>query len=635
MAGTVVVISVMAEKSLREIDIRALTASGQYFPSPEHWEDEMIYFLLVDRFSDGRENLYRDRDGNLVTNGATAPFTAADNGSAVRTADDAAAWREAGTGFTGGTLAGIESKLGYLKRLGVSVLWVSPIFKQVAADNTYHGYGIQHFLDVDPNFGTRQQLRRLVDTAHSMGIRVILDVILNHSGDVFRYQRDNPSWTGEKLAVRGFRDRKGEPSLPFGALDPDIRLDATPGAFPDGAIWPAEFQSADSFTREGHINNFDFFPEFADGDFFGLKDLHHGERRIMNNVDLIDAYTPSPTLLHLCEVYKFWIAFADLDGFRLDTVKHMDPGAARLFASVMHEFAEALGKDHFYIIGEITGGREFAVDRLEVTGLDAALGIADERAKMIAVVKGEANPAEYFDIFRNSLLVRKDSHVWFRDKVVTSVDDHDHVDQGGQKHRFAAGGFGKLTLAVMGLNATTLGIPCIYYGTEQLFDGEGSGDGGDRYIRESMFGGPFGAFRSHGRHFFLEDETVYRELGKIHRLRREQLPLRRGRQFLRQISGNGTDFGFPERMGGGAIRSLVAWSRIFDDRELICAINTDPDRETRAFVTIDNDLHAAGSQLTRLYSTNGAEIGQKLTVEARNGKAVSLNVPAAGFVVLG
>ena len=130
----------MAEKSLSEIDIRALAAIGPYFPSPEHWEDEMIYFLLVDRFSDGRENLYRDRNGNLVTNGATAPFTAADNGNAVRTSDDAAAWREAGNRFTGGTLAGIESKLGYFKRLGVTVLWVSPIFKQVAADNSYHGY---------------------------------------------------------------------------------------------------------------------------------------------------------------------------------------------------------------------------------------------------------------------------------------------------------------------------------------------------------------------------------------------------------------------------------------------------------------------------------------------------------------
>src|SRR5205085_5948374 len=137
------------------------------------------------------------------------------------------------------------------------------------------GYGIQDMLDVDAHFGTRVQLRRMVETAHSMGIRVILDVILNHSGDVFRYQHDNPSWTGEKFAVRGFRDSEGEPSLPFGALDPDSH----PGVFPDGAIWPAEFQSADHFTREGHINNFDFFPEFAGADFFGLKDLHHGEGR--------------------------------------------------------------------------------------------------------------------------------------------------------------------------------------------------------------------------------------------------------------------------------------------------------------------------------------------------------------------
>ncbi|MEO8373165.1 MAG: alpha-amylase, partial [Candidatus Solibacter sp.] len=238
--------------------------------------------------------------------------------------------------------------------------------------------------------------------------------------------------------------------------------------------------------------------------------------------------------------------------------------------------------------------------------------------------------------FRNSLLVRKDSHVWFRDKVVTSVDDHDHVDQGGQKHRFCAGGFEKLAVAVMALNATTLGIPCIYYGTEQSFDGEGGGDGGDRYIRESMFGGKFGAFRSHDRHFFREvGQPVYQELGKIHKLRAEQLPLRRGRQFLRQISGDGQNFGFPTRIGGGRIQSVVAWSRIFNEDELLCAINTDADADRSAFVTIDNDLHTAGNVLTCLYSTRAAEIGQKLSVESKNGKAVLLKVPAAGFVVYG
>jgi glycosidase len=325
---------------------------------------------------------------------------------------------------------------------------------------------------------------------------------------------------------------------------------------------------------------------------------------------------------------------ADIDGFRLDTVKHMDPGAARFFAGVIHEFAEAIGKDDFYIIGEITGGREFAFDRLEVTGLDAALGISDERTKMTGLVKGETDPAEYFDLFRNSLLVRKDSHVWFRDKVVTSVDDHDHVDQGSQKHRFCAGGFEKLALPVMALNATTLGIPCIYYGTEQIFDGEGGGDGSDRYIREAMFGGEFGAFRSRGRHFFNEDQPVYRQLAEIHKLRRDQLTLRRGRQFLRQISGDGVNFGFPEKMNG-RILSIVAWSRIFNDNELLCAINTDPDQDRTVFVTIDNDLHTAGDRLTCLYSTRPAEIGRTLLVEARNGKAVSLTAPSAGFVVCG
>ncbi|HXJ80221.1 MAG TPA: alpha-amylase family glycosyl hydrolase, partial [Candidatus Methylomirabilis sp.] len=586
------------------------------------------YFLMLDRFSDGREDRYRDLEGNLVTTGATPLFTAADNGNAVTTDANAARWREAGTRFVGGTLSGLETKLGYLKRLGVTAVWISPVFKQVPVDNSYHGYGIQDFLDVDPHFGTRDDLRRLVTSAHTLGIRVILDVILNHSGDVFAYDGGDPAWTGQKFAVRGFRDPQGAPGLPFGPVD----LNAHPAAFPDGAIWPFQFQTPDAFTREGQIQHFDDFPEFADGDFFSLKDLHHGERHMIGGMDHIDEYAVSPTLRHLCEVYKFWIAFADIDGFRLDTVKHMDPGAARFFASVIHEFAQALGKDDFYIIGEITGGREFAFDRLETTGLDAALGISDERVKMTGLVKGEVGPTDYFDLFRNSFQVGKGSHTWFRNKIVTSVDDHDHVDQGAQKHRFCAGGFAKLALPALALNATTLGIPCIYYGTEQCLDGEGGGDSADRYIREAMFGGEFGAFRSRHRHVFDESQPVYRELAKIHDLRHQSLPLRRGRQYLRQISGDGRDWGFPQRLGD-RMRSIVAWSRLFDDEEVLCAINTDPDSAATAFVTVDDDLHAAGSQLTCLYSIDATEIGRTVTVEPRNGKAISLTVPPAGFVV--
>src|SRR5262249_56127987 len=167
----------------------------------------------------------------------------------------------------------------------------------------------------------------------------------------------------------------------------------------------------------------------------------------------------------------------------------------------------------------------------------------EEPVKMTGLVKGEINPNEYFDLFRNSLLVRKESHVWFRDKIVTSVDDHDHVDQGSQKHRFCAGGFDKFALAVLALNATTLGIPCIYYGTEQRLDGEGGGDVSDRYIREAMFGGEFGAFRSRGRHVFDENQRVYRELANVHELPRTQLPFQPGTQFLRPISATSAPFG--------------------------------------------------------------------------------------------
>src|SRR4051794_3973221 len=101
----------MSEQSLREIDLDALTANRSFFRSPQHWEDEVIYFLMADRFSDGHEKGYRDNQGRVVATGTTPPFTAADNGNAIRTPEEAAAWREAGTTFVGGTLTGIESKL--------------------------------------------------------------------------------------------------------------------------------------------------------------------------------------------------------------------------------------------------------------------------------------------------------------------------------------------------------------------------------------------------------------------------------------------------------------------------------------------------------------------------------------------
>ena len=616
----------MSERRLTDLNIVGLR-NRDFFPSPNAWEDEVLYFLMLDRFSDGQETNYRGNDGGVVNTGSTPLFQPADTGSAQRTEEDARRWRESGGRFVGGTLKGLRSKIGYLERLGATAIWVSPVFKQVAFKETYHGYGIQNFLDVDPRFGSREDLKDMVRTAHEHGIRVILDIILNHTGDVFAYDPDrypvadgfDSRWDSGLYRVAGFRDQHGEPRLPFGRLN----VDADSEAWPDGAVWPAEFQDPAVFTRKGRIDNWDYDPEFLEGDFFDLKNvtLGHGT---------VDHYTPSPALVHLSKVYQFWIAYADVDGFRVDTVKHMDLGATRYFTSVIHEFAESLGKERFYLIGEITGGRERAYRTLELTGLDAALGIDDIPDKLEYVVKGYRDPAAYFDLFRNSLLVQKESHVWFKNAVVTLYDDHDQVRKGEQKARFCADREGPaLALNVLALNALTLGIPCIYYGSEQLFDGHG---GNDRYIREAMFGGEFGAFGSRKRHFFDESGPLYRELAKILALRREKIALRRGRQYLRAISGDGVDFGLP-RMLGGQIRSVVPWSRIFVDHEILLAINTDAADARTAWVTIDSGLHVENDALTCVYSTDPAQIGQTVKVEARNGKAVRITVPAAGFVM--
>ena len=624
----------MVERSLQELDLNALT-DRSFTPSPAAWEDQVLYFLMLDRFSDGNEKDFIDNDGGPALNGATPRYQDGDAGNAVQTDADAARWREAGAKWVGGTLKGLTSKIGYLQRMGVTAVWVSPIFKQVAYQATYHGYGIQNFLEVDSNFGTRQDLREMVATAHRHGIYVILDIILNHSGDVFSYNPDrywtqdagngqwylDARWDGNPYAVAGFHDPAGQPQLPFETNGPLNQ----PDAWPDGAIWPQEFQKPGTFTAKGRINNWDYEPEFLDGDFFDLKDLHLGAGGV-------DDYVPSPAFWSLCQVYKFWIAYADIDGFRVDTVKHMDPGAARFFASVMHEFTQRIGKENFYLIGEITGGRDRAFTTLEITGMNAALGIDDIPDRLEYLVKGYRNPDDYFSLFRNSELVNKESHIWFRNKVVTLFDDHDQVRKGNQKARFCAGSqdWPKLLINVLALNATTLGIPCIYYGSEQGFDGQGDND---RYIREAMFGGEFGAFRTRQRHFFNEDQPVYRELAKILALRKEKIALRRGRQYLREISGDGQNFGYPVMLGGRML-SVVPWSRSFDDQNLLLALNTDPNQSRSAWVDLDANNYPAEVQLQCLYSTDPAQIGRRLSVQVSPGRSVvKLDVPAAGFVI--
>ena len=172
------------EKSLLELDFASLTRRT-FTPSPAAWEDQVLYFLLLDRFSDGKEkDGYRDIAGRPVPGGVTPLYRPEDAGRV-----DYDTWFRAGGGWQGGTLQGLRSKLGYLRRLGITALWVSPPFRQVAFEPSYHGYGIQNFLDVDPHFGTREEFRDFVQAAHEQGIYVILDIVAHHTGNVFSLRR--------------------------------------------------------------------------------------------------------------------------------------------------------------------------------------------------------------------------------------------------------------------------------------------------------------------------------------------------------------------------------------------------------------------------------------------------------------
>ncbi|MCI0461061.1 MAG: hypothetical protein L0Z62_29280 [Gemmataceae bacterium] len=624
------------EKSLLELDFASLTRRT-FTPSPAAWEDQVLYFLLLDRFSDGKEQGgYRDNQGRPVRTGVTPLYRPEDPG---RVEYDA--WFRAGGDWQSGTLKGLTGKLGYLRRLGVTALWVSPVFRQVAFEPSYHGYGIQNFLDVDPHFGTRAEFREFVQAAHEQGIYVILDIIAHHTGNVFTYAPDrypthdpasgqwynDPRWDGRPYAVQGFNDRDGRPTLPFDAPDGD-RLEA---AWPDGAIWPREFQQPGLFLRKGHITNWDYYPEHAEGDMFALKTLDIWVQRAGQ------FRQASSALACLALVYCFWIAYADLDGFRIDAVKHMGEESLRAFCDVIREFSQSIGKERFLLVGEVAGGRQHAWEVVERTGLDAALGIDDVPGKLERMVTGHGDPADYFSLFRNWTLGEASGHRWYRNQVVTLVDDHDQIRKGGGKWRFCGDGrFRDLAFNVMAAQLTTMGIPCLYYGSEQGFDSGGRPNGSDLVLRESMFGGRFGGLCTQGRHFFNEDGELYRALAALIDLRKKLLPLRRGRQILHQISADGVHFGEPRRLGD-RMRSLVAWSRLFADQELLVALSTDEAQPVTAYSTVAPIFRVEGDQFQLIFWYAPKPVPpppSSLTVERQGGLlTVRMTLPPAGFAM--
>lgn len=286
---------------------------------PFVWENATVYFLLTDRFNNGDP-------GNDLAYGRKA---------------DAAKLR----GYMGGDLAGITAKIkeGYFNELGVNAIWITPPVEQIHGSTDegtgrsygFHGYWARDFTAVDANLGTEEDMRTLVDTAHAHGIRVLLDVVMNHTGPV---TDKDPVWPSDWVRTGptcNFKDVRGTIDCTLVKNLPDIRTDSNKAV----ALPP---MLVEKWKKEGRYER-------------EVKELDDFFKRT--------GYPRAPRY-YLMKWHADWVRKYGFDGFRADTVKHTEPGVwkdLKKVASAAYEDwkranpSKKLGDTPFYMTAEVYG----------------------------------------------------------------------------------------------------------------------------------------------------------------------------------------------------------------------------------------------------------------------------------------
>ena len=533
------------------------------FASPADWRDQWIYFLLVDRFD------------NPAARPRIEPY---DGQTDV---------------FQGGSFDGVRSQLDYLKRLGAGAIWLSPVLKNCQYNpHTYHGYGIQDFLTVEPRFCrdpdaarrdpelAMQELRALVDEAHARGLYMILDVVLNHAGDVFEYVQPDGSggaeadWSWFPYGVR-WRDADGR-----GRSDWTL---APPSPPPDAAIWPSELRRNELFRRQGRGGE-------AGGDFASLKELVTAYAETQPDVGL--RYPVRDTLIR---AHQYLIARLDVDGFRIDTLKYIEPDFALVFGNAVREFALSIGKKNFFTFGEVYDeedkiahfiGRQ-ATEDTDLMGVDAALDFP-LFFRLPGVAKGIVAPSELIGVFERRKAIERgvlSSHGEASRFFVTFLDNHDQHERMFYSAPDAPLRFADQATLGLTLLFALQGIPCVYYGTEQGLHGRGDADSA---VREALWGKPDG---------FDHEHPFFRAIETLSAIRLQEGALRYGRQYFRPLSGDGVHFGVSGFRGG-----MLAFSRILNEEEVVVVANTSTQDVWSGEVIVDLSLNPAGAVLDVLFS---------------------------------
>lgn len=562
---------------------------------------QTFYFVLTDRFA----------------NGSTA-----NDGGELPASDPASGFDPTRlTHFHGGDFVGLTARLDYLKRLGITAVWVTPPFKNRAvqqrrdgnATTGYHGYWGLDFLHVDPHLGTDAEFQAFVDAAHTRGLRVYIDIVVNHTADVISYAGP-PDYIDTQTAP--YRDANGKPfdiraaaynGLNDPAAFPSLSIEKS---FPHRPIVPPGWEHAKNpdwlndptlYHNRGNLSR--IAPESAIySDFRGLDGIMTEHPRVVRG---------------FIEVFRHWIVDVGVDGFRIDTAKHVNAEFWQAFAPAMRAAARAHGRPEFLEFGEVVGqggDQEYLSGFSVAWPLDATLdfGFCGAARAYISQSGNAAALAAFFE--RDDFYTDHDSNVH---SATTFLGNHDNGRFGFFLQRDNPGApsalLAELTKFAHGLLILSRGQPVLYYGDEQGMIGRG---GDHDHAREDMFPAQadefkaallLGTTRTGADDKFDEQHPFYRLIAQLTRLRSEHRALRTGSMLVRA-----TD-----------VPSVFAFSRIDRDEcvEYLAVFNNS---RTATLTTRIPTSQPARAKLAGLFDSASAKVAPELELDADGAARVTL-----------
>ncbi|HEY0965897.1 MAG TPA: alpha-amylase family glycosyl hydrolase [Opitutaceae bacterium] len=427
---------------------------------------QTFYFVLTDRFANGRT----DNDTGGYPGGPN------DHGFDPTRVSH----------YHGGDFAGLTARLDYLKGLGITAVWVTPPFKNKPVQSGtagYHGYWITDFLSIDPHLGTNEEYRAFIREAHARGMRVYMDIIVNHTADVIGLQGDHAY---RPKSGAPYRTSAGQPfddrAVAFNGLNDPSAFPALSAAasFPYTPVVP---EAEKTIKHPAWLNDVTLYHNRGNTTFVGENSVHG------DFVGLDDLFTEHPRVVEgFVDIFSQWLELG-VDGFRIDTVRHVNSEFWQAFSPAIRARARALGRPDFLQFGEVYNDAgdpavlaEFSSNTIPIdTTLDFGFFAAARR-----FVSQGGTSAALADFFaRDDHYTDHDSNVH---ATTTFLGNHDAGRFAYFLQQDNPGATDEQLLALSALGHGLLyfsrGQPVIYYGDEQGMIGRG---GNDMQARESLF----------------------------------------------------------------------------------------------------------------------------------------------------